>query len=146
MAGQAKKNKAPVTASPGKAPLETTSFGTTSLAKISDIDSYIAQYPKEMQKRLVQIRKTIKKAAPKAIEKISWDMPTFWQKGNLIHFAMAKNHIGLYPGAEGVAAFVEELEQFKTTKGGIQLPHDKELPLDLIFRITEFRVKQVEGK
>ena len=119
--------------------------GTADPDKIPDIDAYIAQYPKEMQKRLTQIRKTIKKAAPKAIEKISWAMPTFWQKGNLIHFAVMKNHIGLYPGADGVKAFTEELEQFKTTKGGIQLPHDKELPLDLISRITEFRVKQAEG-
>ena len=131
MAEPVKKNSKPVTESP---------------AIIQDIDAYIAQYPKEMQKRLALIRKTIKKAAPKAIEKISWGMPTFWQKGNLIHFAMAKSHIGLYPGVEGVAAFAEELSEYKTSKGAIQLPHAKELPLDLISRITQFRVKQTEGK
>jgi uncharacterized protein YdhG (YjbR/CyaY superfamily) len=114
-------------------------------AKIPDIDAYIAQYPEEIKQRLTQIRRTIQKAAPKATEKISWSMPTFWQKKNLIHFAVAKNHIGLYPGADGVAAFAEELEAYVTTKGGIQLPHKKELPLDLIARITSFRVKQVEN-
>ena len=108
------------------------------------IDEYVAQFPKEIQKRLKQIRTAIKKAAPKAVEKISWGMPTFWQGENLIHFAAAKNHIGLYPGAEGVAAFTKELEGYKTSKGGIQLPHDKDLPLDLIAKITGFRVSEAQ--
>ena len=112
--------------------------------KISNIDEYIAQFPKETQKRLRQIRKTIRKAAPEAVEKISWSMPTFWQGKNLIHFAAMKNHIGLYPGAEGVAAFAGELEGYKTSKGAIQLPNDEELPLDLIAKITSFRVEQVK--
>ena len=110
--------------------------------KINDIDEYIAQFPKEIQKRLRQIRTVIRKAAPKAVEKISWGMPTFWQEKNLIHFAVMKNHIGLYPGAEGVEAFAKELEGYKTTKGAIQLPHDEDLPLDLIAKITSFRVKK----
>ena len=109
--------------------------------KITTIDEYIAQFPREIQKRLTQIRKTVRKAAPDAIEKISWGMPTFWQNENLIHFAVMKNHIGLYPGADGVAAFAKKLKGFKTTKGGIQLPHDKELPLELITKITRFRVQ-----
>ena len=109
---------------------------------IQTIDEYIAQFPKETQKRLKQIRTTIRKAAPKAVEKISWSMPTFWQEENLIHFAVQKNHIGLYPGAEGVAAFAKELKGYKTSKGAIQLPHDEDLPLDLIARITRFRAKE----
>ena len=109
--------------------------------EINTIDEYIAQFPKETQKRLRKIRAVIRKAAPKAVEKISWGMPTFWQGKNLIHFAAMKNHIGLYPGAEGVVAFAKELEGYKTSKGAIQLPNDKELPLDLITRITGFRVQ-----
>jgi uncharacterized protein YdhG (YjbR/CyaY superfamily) len=109
----------------------------------ASIDEYIASFPDDVQKRLRQIRKTIRKAAPSAIEKISWAMPTFWQKENLIHFAAMKNHIGIYPGAEGVEAFTSELVDYKTTKGAIQLPNGKPLPLDLIDRIVRFRVKSV---
>jgi uncharacterized protein YdhG (YjbR/CyaY superfamily) len=112
--------------------------------KPNTTDEYIALYPPEIQKRLVQIRETIRKAAPKAVEKISWAMPTYWQKENLIHFAAQKKHIGLYPGAEGVAAFADELKEYKTTKGAIQLPNNKDLPLDLIAKITGFKVKQAE--
>jgi uncharacterized protein YdhG (YjbR/CyaY superfamily) len=114
--------------------------------KPCNIDEYIALCPLDIQERLVQIRETIRKAAPKAVEKISWAMPTFWQKENLIHFAAQKKHIGLYPGAEGVAAFADELKEYKTTKGAIQLPNNKELPLDLIAKITRLRVKKAEKK
>jgi uncharacterized protein YdhG (YjbR/CyaY superfamily) len=110
----------------------------------SNIDEYIALYPPDIQKRLILIRETIRKAAPKAVEKISWAMPTFWQKENLIHFAAQKKHIGLYPGAEGVATFADELKEYKTTKGAIQLPNNKDLPLGLIAKITRFRVKKAE--
>ena len=113
--------------------------------KVLNIDAYIAQYPEDIQNRLIAMLKTIRRAAPEALEKTSWGMPTFWQKENLIHFAVQKKHIGLYPGSDGVAAFSEELGEYKTTKGGIQLPHEKDLPLDLISRITKFRVKQVEN-
>ena len=105
-------------------------------SKPESVDEYIAEFPKETQKRLTLIRKTIRKAAPKATEKISWGMPSYRQNKNFIHFAAAKNHIGLYPGAGAVEAFAADLEEYKTTKGGIQLPHNRELPLDLINRIT----------
>jgi uncharacterized protein YdhG (YjbR/CyaY superfamily) len=113
-------------------------------ARPGTIDEYIALYPPEIQKRLTQIRETIRKAAPKSVEKISYAMPTFWQKENLIYFAAQKKHIGLYPGAEGVAAFANDLKEYKTTKGAIQLPYNKDLPLDLIAKITRFRVKKAE--
>lgn len=109
------------------------------------IDEYIAQFPDDIQTRLKQLRAVIRKAAPHAVEKISWSMPTFRQEENLIHFAAFKRHIGLFPGAEGVAAFAGKLEGFKTSKGAIQLPNDKELPLDLVAEITRFRVQKVEG-
>ena len=110
------------------------------MEKISTIDEYIAQYPAEMQKILTKIRKTIRKAVPKATEKISWGMPTFHQGENLVHFALMKNHIGFYPGADGVTAFAGELDGYKTSKGAIQFPLSKPVPYDLIARITAFRV------
>ena len=116
------------------------------MEKISTIDEYIAQYPADMQKILTKIRKTIRKAAPKASEKISWGMPTFHQEKNLVHFAVAKNHIGFYPTTEGVTAFTDELDGYKTSKGAIQFPLSKPVPYDLITRITAFRVEQAKEK
>ena len=116
------------------------------MEKISTIDEYIALYPADIQKILTKIRKTIRKAAPKATEKISWGMPTFHQGENLVHFAVAKNHIGFYPSTGGVAAFADELDGYKTSKGAIQFPLSKPVPYDLITRITTFRVEQALEK
>ena len=112
----------------------------------STIDEYINLFPADIRDILQRVRETIRGAAPNAVEKISWQMPTFWQKENLIHFAAAKNHIGIYPGAGGVAAFEKRLKDFKTSKGAIQLPLAKPIPYDLIADITRFRVNEVEAK
>ncbi len=108
------------------------------------IDEYIAQFSGDVRDRLEQIRKTIREAAPDAIEKISWQMPTFAQKGNVIHFAAGKRHIGIYPGASGVEAFADRLAEYKTSKGAIQLPNDRPLPLELVAEITRYRVLENE--
>lgn len=107
------------------------------------IDEYIAQYPEEVRARLEAVRAAIRSAAPEATEKISWQMPTFYQNGNLIHFAVFARHIGIYPGAEGVEAFIPELKArgLKYSKGAIQLPFGQELPLDLVVRITRYNVE-----
>ena len=112
----------------------------------STIEEYIDLFPDDIQIILKRIRRTIHEAAPDATQKISWQMPTFWQKENLIHFAVAKNHIGIYPGASGVAAFADKAKDYKTSKGAIQLPISQPIPYDLISEITRFRVKEVEGK
>ena len=65
-------------------------------------------------------------------------MPTFWKGCNIIHFAAAKNHIGIYPGAEAIVAFADRLKDYKTSKGAIQLPGGKELPLELIAEIARW--------
>ena len=109
---------------------------------VQNIDEYIASFPENIQVLMQKLRTTIKKAAPNAIEKISWQMPTFHQNGNLIHFAGHKKHIGLYPGAEAIIAFEEELTQYKTSKGTIQLPLDKPLPLNLVTNIVKFNIKR----
>ena len=78
------------------------------------------------------------------MEKISWDMPTFWQGENLIHFAAFKNHLGLYPGEDGVKAFSERLtaEGYKFSKGAIQIPWNKPIPYGLIADLTRYRVSR----
>ncbi|MEA5003017.1 MAG: DUF1801 domain-containing protein, partial [Christensenella sp.] len=89
---------------------------------MTPIDEYIAQYPQELQQKLEEIRQVIHEAAPDATEKISWNMPTFYLNGNLVHFAMNKAHIGLYPGASGVENFIPKLDGYKYSKGAIQFP------------------------
>ena len=106
------------------------------------IDEYIAQFTEDIQEILQQIRSVIKEAAPDATEKISYQMPTFFLKGNLVHFAAFKTHIGFYPVPSGVEKFKEELSQYKGGKGSVQFPLDKPMPLDLIRRIVLFRVEE----
>jgi uncharacterized protein YdhG (YjbR/CyaY superfamily) len=114
--------------------------------KITNIDNYIATFPTHVQEHLHQIRKTIKNAAPQATEKISYGMPTFYLNGNLIYFAGYKNHIGLYATPTGHEKFKDELAIYKQGKGSVQFPLDIPMPLDLIHRITEFRVQQQLAK
>ena len=109
---------------------------------VNTIDAYIEGYPKEIQKLLNQMRKTIKKAAPKATEAIKYGIPTYVLEGNLIHFGGAKNHIGLYPGSSTITTFQKKLKGYKTSKGTIQFPIDEPLPLDLVTEITKFRIKE----
>jgi len=106
------------------------------------IDEYIATFQKETQKILEEIRATIKAAAPDAEEKISYQMPTFFLNGNLIHFAAFKNHIGIYPTPSGTQAFKDEISMYQGAKGSIRLPIDEPMPLELISRITKFRVAE----
>ncbi|MBE2197209.1 MAG: DUF1801 domain-containing protein [Anaerolinea sp.] len=103
------------------------------------IDEYIAGFPPDVQEILEKIRITIRKAAPDAEETISYQMPTFKLKGNLVHFAAFKKHIGLYPTPTGIEEFKDELSAYKNAKGSVQFPLDKPIPFDLISRIVAFR-------
>ncbi len=104
------------------------------------IDEYIAQFPEDIQQKLQEIRAVIHEAAPEATEKISYQMPTFYLRGNLVHFAAFKNHIGFYPVPSGIAAFETELAPYKRSKGAVQFPLDQPIPTELISRIVQFRV------
>ena len=106
------------------------------------IDEYIAGFPKDVQAILQRIRMTIREAAPDAEEKISYQMPTFTLKGNLVHFAAFKNHIGFYPIPSGIEEFKDELSVYEQGKGSVQFPLNKPIPFDLISRIVKFRVKE----
>lgn len=109
---------------------------------IQTIDEYIAGFPEDIREILEKVRETIRQAAPDATEKISYQMPTFYLNGNLVHFAAFKKHIGLYPAPSGVEAFQKELAPYVKAKGSIQFPLDKPVPYDLIARITAFRVQE----
>ena len=106
------------------------------------IDAYIAGFPIEVQVTLEKIRATIRDAAPGAEEAISYQIPTFKLKGNLVHFAAYKNHIGFYPTSSGIENFKRELSAYESSKGAIRFPIDQPIPYDLIHKIVEFRVKE----
>ena len=110
--------------------------------KTNNIDNYIAGFPKEIQEILQQVRSAISKAAPAAEETINYGIPTFTLKGNLVHFAGYKNHIGFYPAPSGIETFKKELSIYKGAKGSVQFPIDKPMPLALISKIVKFRVKE----
>ena len=106
------------------------------------IDEYIAGFPADVQDVLQKIRRTIHEAAPEATEKISYQMPTFYLKGNLVHFAAFKEHIGFYPVPTGIEKFKKELSVYKQGKGSAQFPLDQPMPYELITKIVKFRVKE----
>lgn len=96
------------------------------------IDDYIIMQQESVQPLLRQLRAAIRAAIPQAQERIAWRMPTFWDQHNIIHFAAFKKHIGIYPGDQAIVYFAERLQAFKTSKGAVQFPFDKPLPLALI--------------
>lgn len=106
------------------------------------IDEYIAACSADIQPILQQIRAVVRQAAPDAVERISYQMPTFWQQGNLVHFALHSHHIGFYPTPEGLEEFKGELAGYKGSKGAVQFPLDRPIPYDLIHRFVQVRVRQ----
>lgn len=105
------------------------------------IEQYIDSNPEKLRPMLEEMRKVIQKAAPEATEGISYGIPTFKLNGNLLHFGGYKTHVGFYPGAEAVDVFLEEVKEYKHSKGTIQFPLDKPLPFELIQKITKYKVK-----
>lgn len=106
------------------------------------IDEYIAGFPADVQEILEKIRITIREAAPDSQETINYQIPTFTLKGNLVHFAAFKKHIGFYPAPSGIEQFKDELLVYERAKGSVQFPLDMPMPYDLISRIVKFRVKE----
>lgn len=115
---------------------------TNQKSTFKDIDEYIAAFPSEIQEILEKIRETIRKVAPAAEETISYQMPTFRLKGNLVHFAAYKKHIGFYPATTGITTFKKELSVYASAKGSVQFPLDEPIPYALISRIVSFRVRE----
>lgn len=99
---------------------------------MSPVEAYIQGCPEEHRERLYALRAIILSAVPELTEKISWGMPTFSLKRNVIHFALNKAHTGLYPGPAAIVHFARRLQGYETSKGTIRLPHKKPLPEDLV--------------
>jgi uncharacterized protein YdhG (YjbR/CyaY superfamily) len=112
--------------------------------EFSTFDDYIGKYPPEIQKRLEEIRQTIKSVVPEAEERISYNMLSFRFNGRLVYYGAFKNHIGFYPASRTVfEKFKEELKIYKQSgKGTVQFPYEKTVPLELIKQIVRFRVRE----
>ena len=110
--------------------------------KVTTIDEYISNYPSEVQKILEKMRQTVKAVAPEATESISYGIPTFKLKKNLVHFGAYPTHIGFYPGPEAIEVFRKDLEGYELSKGTARFPLDQPIPYPLIKKITEYRVKK----
>ena len=110
------------------------------------VDQYIALFPEDTRLILKKIRQIIREAAPDSVETISYRMPTYKLKGNLVHFAAHTKHIGFYPTPSAIEEFKTELNPYETSKGAIRFPLDQPLPYDLIKRIVEYRVQETLEK
>ena len=110
---------------------------------VKNVDDYIKNCPQEVQQLLIEIRLTIRQFAPEAIESISYGMPAYKLNGKpLVYFAAFKNHLGFYATPTGHVEFEKELATYKQGKGSVQFPIDKPLPIHLIRKIVQFRVKE----
>src|SRR5688572_6759638 len=112
-------------------------------ATFHSIDEYIGTFPETVQNIMEQLRATIKRAAPEAGEKISYNMPTFTLHGTyLVYFAGWKNHIAFYGAPRGNPEFKEDLSAYESGAGTLQFPYDQPMPLDLFTKIVKFRVSE----
>ena len=112
--------------------------------KPTNVDEYIASFSKDIQSLLQEVRMTIRKAAPEALEMISYGIPAFKFQGKpLVYFAAFKNHIGFYPTPTGIDEFEKELSVYKQGKGSVQFPIDKPMPLKLIDKIAKYRMNKI---
>jgi uncharacterized protein YdhG (YjbR/CyaY superfamily) len=108
----------------------------------ASIDEYILCFPRDVQKKLRDLRALIREEAPDATEKISYQMPTFYLSGNLVHFAAHSGHIGFYPTPSAILKFKRELSKYENARGSVQFPLEEPLPFHLIKRMVRFRVKE----
>ena len=112
--------------------------------KPTSVEEYFSWFPSDIRAKLQQIRETLRVALPEAKEVISYHMPAFKTTEVLVYYAAAKSHLGYYPTNSGVEEFKKELAEYVTSKGAIQFPYDRELPLDLIAQIAQFRAEEAK--
>ena len=108
------------------------------------VDAYISEFPLAVQEILTNIRTMIFEESPEITEKISYQMPTYWQGKNLFHFAAFKSHIGFYPTPSGITPFTEELMPYKHAKGSIRFPLNEPIPYEIKKKIVQYRLKETE--
>lgn len=112
----------------------------------STIEEYIATFEGEKSRILQSLSDFIQIIVPEAQPTINYKMPSYKLNGHLIHFAMLKNHVGIYPGEDMINRFIEDLKHYKTTKGTIQIPLDEALPFDTLQKIIQHKVELLKNK
>lgn len=112
------------------------------LIKFKTVDEYIATFPAKTKIVLKKLRTAIKQTAPKAEEKISYNMPAYKLNGILVYFAGHEKHIGFYPTSSPIKVFKNELVGYKTSKGAIQFPIEKSIPITLVKKIVKYRINE----
>jgi len=118
----------------------------TTKTKFNNTDEYIATFPKDVQVILQSIRSAIRKVVPNAEEVISYQMPAFKLNGVLVWYAAYREHIGFYPTPGAIKMFKVELAPYKTSKGAVQFPIGKAIPLALVKKMVQFRVNENRKK
>jgi uncharacterized protein YdhG (YjbR/CyaY superfamily) len=123
-------------------------FGERNVAmkKFSTVDEYVSALRGDAREPLESLRKVIRQAAPQAEEVIHYNMPAFESNGMLVWYAAFRRHVGFYPRASAIATFKRELASYKTSKGAIQFPIEKDIPSDLVRKIVRFRLQENEQK
>jgi uncharacterized protein YdhG (YjbR/CyaY superfamily) len=114
--------------------------------KFKTVDEYLSTFPATTRRILQEVRQTIKKAAPQAEEVISYNMPAFKLHGVLVYYAAYQKHIGFYPTPSAIKAFEKQLAQYQNSKGAVQFPIDQPMPVELITKIVQFRVRENVAK
>ena len=112
------------------------------MKKFQTIDEYMSALPQPARDAAARLRQAIRQAAPQAEETISYNMPAYKLDGILVWFAGFKHHLGFYPKASAIATFTAELAAYKTSKGAIQFPLDRPLPIGLVKKLVKFRVNE----
>ena len=102
------------------------------------IDEYILMQPENIREILNKVRRSIREVLPDAKECISWSMPTYKGKQNIIHFAAFKNHLGIYPGDKAIEYFKDRLDGYRFSKGAVQFQYNEPVPYDLIAQIAKW--------
>jgi uncharacterized protein YdhG (YjbR/CyaY superfamily) len=112
-----------------------------------NVDEYLAGVPEPARSTLTKIRAAIRSAVPPgASETISYRIPAFKHKGVLVWFAAFSDHCSLFPTAEVIQAFKNELKDFSISKGTIHFPVNKPLPTALVKKLVKARVARSESK
>lgn len=120
--------------------------GAKKSASAQTVDGYLAALPEEARATLEKLRKTIKAAAPKATEVISYQIPMYKHHGMLVGFAAFKDHCSFFPGAKPIATHKDELKAYDTSKGTIRFPTGKPLPAALVKKLVKARIVENETR
>jgi uncharacterized protein YdhG (YjbR/CyaY superfamily) len=114
---------------------------------MNDVEKYISGFSGEVKLRMKNVRGVVLKCAPGSVEEMAYGMPGYKLNGKpLVYFGAFKNHIGFYATPSGHKKFEKELDGYKQGKGSVQFPLDESLPIELIKKLVEFRVKENNAK